>query len=386
MLLDSTNLRYRLMPYIYSLGAKVTADGYTLMRALPMDFPQDRAVRSINDSFMFGPSLLVHPVTRAMYNIAPSAPTTVPAANLRTADGREGLVAQYFSGENFETPRATMLDAKIDHTWPDPPLAELPPGLPSLSHFSARWDGFLVAPEDGDYELGLEANDGVRLLLDGKPVIDEWHRSATKTRVVRVTLTKGQRLPVRLEFFHPVGGRTFRFVWRTPAELTRDAAAMSAPRDFTMRTYLPEGADWYDFWSNQRYHGGQTVAREAPLDIMPLYVRAGAIVPMGPLLQYATEKPDAPYDIRIYPGANGQFTLYEDDNETYAYEKGQSARVSLNWDDTSGTLRIGARRGAFPGMVQKRTLTLTLMGSAGKASRSIVYDGHAASVVLERAR
>ena len=85
-----------------------------------------------------------------------------------------------------------------------------------------------------------------------------------------------------------------------------------------------------------------------PLDIMPLYVRAGAILPLGPRQQYATEKPDAPYEIRVYPGANGRFTVYEDDNETYAYEKGARATYDLTWDDARRTLTIGARQGRFP--------------------------------------
>jgi alpha-D-xyloside xylohydrolase len=388
-LLDSVHLRYRLLPYIYSLSAKVTADRYTLMRALPMDFADDPATFGINDSFMFGPSLLVHPVTRAMYNILPSVPTPVPAAQLRTADGKPGLDVQYFAGQNFETPRGKATDQTIDHTWPDPPLAELPPGLTSLDHFSARWDGELVAPEDGEYEIGLTGNDGMRMLLGGKPAIDEWDRSATRTRVVRRTLRKGERLPVRLEFFHPEGGRKFRFVWRTPTELARDAATLNAPRDLTMRTYLPKGADWYDFWTNQRYVGGQTAVREAPLDVMPLYVRAGAIVPMGPVLQYATERPDAPYEIRIYPGANGSFTMYEDDNETYAYERGQSARYDLSWDDATRTLVIGPRRGSFPGLVPQRTLDIVLMadgtapGETPRVIKSIRYDGRATRVHLD---
>ncbi|GAA0311827.1 hypothetical protein GCM10009087_22430 [Sphingomonas oligophenolica] len=381
-LLDSVHLRYRLLPYIYSLSAKVTSDRYTLMRALPMDFPDDPATHDINDSFMFGSSLLVHPVTHAMYNILPSAPTTVPTEQLRTADGTPGLTVHYFAGENFETPGGTALDEKIDHTWPDPPLAELPPGLTSLSHFSARWEGDLIAPEDGDYEIGLTCNDGMRLYLGGEKVIDEWNRAATRYRSVRRTLKKGQHLPVRLEFYHPEGGRVFRFVWRTPAELKRDAAVMNAPRDLTMRTYLPAGTDWYDFWTNQRYRGGDTVARETPLDIVPLYVRAGAIVPMGPVVQYATEQPAAPYEIRIYPGADGKFTLYEDDNETYAYERGQSARYDLSWNDATRTLTVGPRRGSFPAMVKRRTLDISVvnpagMGSAAPAVRTIAYDGRA---------
>jgi alpha-D-xyloside xylohydrolase len=386
-LLDATHLRYRLLPYTYSLSAKVTADRYTLMRALPMDFPTDQATFGINDSFMFGPSLLVHPVTRAMYNILPSAPTTVPAQHLRAADGQPGLTVRYFAGENFETPRGQVVDAKIDHTWPDPPLAELPPGLTSLSHFSARWEGDLIAPEDGEYEIGLTGNDGMRLALDGETAIDEWTRAATRTRLVRRTLKAGEKLPVRLEFSHPEGGRVFRFVWRTPSELKRDAAVVSAPRDLTMRTYLPKGADWYDFWSNQRLVGGQTVARQAPLDIVPLYVRAGAIIPMGPVIQYATERPDAPYEIRIYPGADGKFTLYEDDNETYAYERGQSARYDLSWNDARRTLTISPRRGAFPGMVKQRTLKIMVIGAAGASAltppstdRTVSYRGRAVTV------
>jgi alpha-D-xyloside xylohydrolase len=386
-LLETTQLRYRLMPYTYSLSAKVTADRYTLMRALPMDFPQDPATFSINDSFMFGPSLLIHPVTRAMYNILPSTPTAVAAQHLRTADGQPGLTVRYFSGENFETPRGQAVDTKIDHTWPDPPLADLPPGLTSLSHFSARWEGDLIAPEDGEYEIGLTGNDGMRLALGGETVIDEWNRAATRTRLVRRTLKAGEKLPVRLEFSHPEGGRVFRFVWRTPSELKRDAAVMNAPRDVTMRTYLPKGANWYDFWSNQRYGGGQVVARQAPLDVMPLYVRAGAIIPMGPVVQYATQHPDAPYEVRIYPGADGKFTLYEDDNETYAYEKGQSARYDLSWNDATRTLTMGPRRGAFAGMVKQRTLNIVVIDTArsskeapARAARTVAYRGRPLAV------
>jgi alpha-D-xyloside xylohydrolase len=224
----------------------------------------------------------------------------------------------------------------------------------------------------------------LRLALGGETAIDEWTRAATRTRLVRRTLKKGEKLSVRLEFSHPEGGRVFRFVWRTPSELKRDAAVMSAPRDLTMRTYLPKGADWYDFWSDQRYRGGQTIARQAPLDVMPLYVRAGAIIPMGPVVQYATERPDAPYEVRVYPGADGKFTLYEDDNETYTYEKGQSARYDLNWNDATRTLTVGPRRGAFVGMVKQRKLKIVVIGAAGASAlrplstdRTVLYSGRA---------
>ncbi len=123
----------------------------------------------------------------------------------------------------------------------------------------------------------------------------------------------------------------------------------------TRSVYLPAGASWTDFWTGQALKGGQTVTAAAPIDTLPLYVRAGAIVPMGPFLQYATEKPADPIELRVYPGANGSFTLYEDENDTYDYEKGVYATIPIRWDRTRQTLTIGPRTGAFPGMLKQRT-------------------------------
>lgn len=116
---------------------------------------------------------------------------------------------------------------------------------------------------------------------------------------------------------------------------------------------------------------------------MPLYVRAGSIIPMGPVMQYATERPDAPYEVRIYPGANARFTLYEDDNETYNYEKGQYATYELSWNDAARVLTIGARKGRFPGMFEKRMHRIVVAGpgmNAGVAEgsanvKTVTYSG-----------
>ena len=123
--------------------------------------------------------------------------------------------------------------------------------------------------------------------------------------------------------------------------------------------------------------------RDCPLNILPLYVRAGSIVPMGPVMQYATEKPDAPYEIRIYPGADAKFTLYEDDNETYNYEKGEYATVDLAWNDAAKTLTIGPRQGSFPGMVAQRKLNIVLalpgknagIGDGSTDVKTVTYTG-----------
>jgi alpha-D-xyloside xylohydrolase len=303
-----------------------------------------------------------------MYHILPPPPATIPGEYLRTPEGAPGLAGEYFEGENFETPRSRFVDAKVDHTWPDPPLAELPAGLASLSHFSARWQGTLTAPEDGEYEIGLEGNDGFRLILDGETVVEDWKAGAARYKGATRTFRKGQLVKVRIEYYQVDGNRVLRLAWRQPSE--RQALRAPAPAlDLAVQTYLPTGADWYDFWTNQRHAGGAWVTRQAPLEILPLYVRAGSIVPMGPDVQYATQSLEAPYDVRIYPGADARFTVYEDDNETYAYERGARATYELVWNDRARTLTVGARQGGFAGMVRQRVLNITLMTGASPPGR-----------------
>ena len=228
ILLKYDNLRYRLLPYNYSLGARVTMDNYTIMRTLAFDFRKDTAVYSIGDQYMFGPAFLVNPVTQQLY----------------TVDGADNTV---------------------------------------------------------------------------------------KSRKV----------------------------------------------------YLPQGTDWYDFWTNKRLSGGQTIDAAAPVDIMPLYVKAGSIVPMGKLMEWATQKPADTIELRIYPGADASFTLYEDANDTYNYEKGEYATFTFNWNDKNKELSISARKGSFPGMLQKRIFNVVVatenngigVDETTKFDKVVKYDG-----------
>ena len=389
-LLGAAQLRYELLPYVYSLAWQTTANAYTIMRGLAMDFPDDPKVRRTDDAFMFGPAFLAHPVTRAMYHQSDPPPATIPTGALETPDGKPGLAVQYFAGVDFDRPAGSAVDEQVEHSWPGPPLANPPAGLTGFDNFSARWEGFVTAPEDGEYEFGVEYDDGARLYLDGKLVIEDWSYGAKRHRVAKITLAKGQRLAVKAEFHQGGQDRFFRLGWRTPSERRALAARMTELSN-TMETYLPVGADWYDFWTGERFTGGRTVKKDCPLDRFPLYVRAGSIVPMGPAVQYATERPEAPYEIRIYPGADARFTIYEDDNETYAYERGERATYDLSWDDAAQTLRIGARHGSFPGLVARRKITALLMTpardaaspAAQKAVASVVYTGE--PVVLKLA-
>lgn len=234
ILLDYDNLRYRLLPYIYSLAGRVTQQNYTMMRSLAFDFAHDPGIQNVQDQYMFGPAFLVNPVTEQLY-----------------------------SGDK-------------------------------------------------------------------------------------------------------VTGKHSRSV------------------------YLPAGARWYDFWNGQVYEGGQRIDAEAPIETMPLYVRAGSIVPMGPLMEYATQKPADTLELRIYPGADGKFTVYEDENDDYGYEKGRFAMFDFNWNDKTKTLKISDTRGRFPGQLQQRVFRAVLVnGEHGSgvaatpaAEKTMLYKGKAITIHL----
>jgi alpha-D-xyloside xylohydrolase len=145
--------------------------------------------------------------------------------------------------------------------------------------------------------------------------------------------------------------------------------------DKTRAVYLPKGSVWYDFWTDKAYKGGQRVKAAAPLETIPLFVPAGAIVPMSQSMQYVDEKVDAPYEIRIYRGENGSFVLYEDAGNNYDYENGAYATVELTWDEKRGELRLGKRSGRFEGMVKDREFELVFISNRRRQRKRLVYKG-----------
>ncbi len=154
--------------------------------------------------------------------------------------------------------------------------------------------------------------------------------------------------------------------------------------------YLPEGEKWVDFWTGRAHEGGQTLTAEAAMDVIPLYVRAGTILPWGPDVQYMGEKDWDSLEVRVYPGGDGRFTLYEDAADGYGYERGECSEIPFAWDDATSTLTIGERRGRFDGMLAARTFRLCLVSEKrGTGDRhetrylaTVGYDGTATSVVL----
>ena len=135
-------------------------------------------------------------------------------------------------------------------------------------------------------------------------------------------------------------------------------APVTEPKVVDTTVYLPAGTRWVNFWTGETFDGGQKIGTPAPRDQMPLFVRAGSIVPFGPSVQYVGEKPANPLELRIYRGANGTFILYEDEADNYDYQRGIYSTIPIIWNEKAQTLTIGKRTGKFPGMLKKRTFRI----------------------------
>jgi alpha-D-xyloside xylohydrolase len=163
---------------------------------------------------------------------------------------------------------------------------------------------------------------------------------------------------------------------------------VTEPGATARQLYLPQ-AKWYDFWTGSAVEGGRMINANAPLERLPLYVRAGSIVPLGPEEEWSTAKPADPIELRIYAGADGDFSIYEDENDTYNYEKGAYATIPLHWDDAAHTLTIGDRKGQFTGMLENRTFSVVFVrenhgvgiSKADQADKIAQYSGKQLTVV-----
>ncbi len=351
--LKFNNLRYRLLPYIYSLGWKVTHENYTMMRGLAFDFASDSNVYNIDDQFMFGPALLVNPVTEAMYYpwAEENAGSIIPTSNLLSQDGKPGLTGEYYKDVNFNSLYKTRTDSIVDFSWgTDAPIQGMP-----MDSFSVRWRGKIVAPETGEYTINTMTDDGARVWVNDKQIINDWTDHAPLINSGKINLEAGKSYYLKFEYFDVRMGAVAQLYWILPSQKKTDMVALP---EKTRKVYLPGPAAWIDFWTGEKYAGGQTITVPAPIDIMPLYVKAGSIIPMGSYLQYATEKPADPIELRIYPGADGRFELYEDENDNYNYEKGYYSTIDFNWDDEKKTLTISDRQGSFPGMLNVRSFNI----------------------------
>jgi alpha-D-xyloside xylohydrolase len=157
----------------------------------------------------------------------------------------------------------------------------------------------------------------------------------------------------------------------------------------TRSVHLPAGgAPWFNFWTGETSPAGQRVEAAASVETLPLFVRPGSIVPLGPSVQYSSEKPADPIELRIYRGADGKFTLYEDEGDNYNYEKGKHATIPISWNDAKHTLEIGKRSGEFPGMLKERAFHIVWVSeshgagipSTEKPDAVVHYNGKSVEV------
>jgi alpha-D-xyloside xylohydrolase len=154
--------------------------------------------------------------------------------------------------------------------------------------------------------------------------------------------------------------------------------------------YLPARTLWYDFWTGKTEDGGKFITAATPIETLPLYVKAGTILPWGPKVQFAEEKKWDNLEIRIYPGADGDFTLYEDENDNYNYEAGKYTEIPFHWDNKSRALTIGKKKGDFAGSLVNRKFNIILVnGDKGtgaqlskQADKVINYQGAAITVKI----
>ena len=375
-------LRYRLLPYLYSLAWRVTSQGYTIMRGLPMDFAADRKTYSVGDQFLFGPALMVSPVTEYQLHRPPEDSVLITPEHFRTPEGRPGLLVHYYKDTAYKVLGREAVDPNVDIFW-----YTGRPDYVTDSTLSIRWEGQVIPSQTGPHQFHIKSFGNRRLFLDGRELPLVYQSTEVYTEVV--PLEAGHAYTIKLEMENANSGALrMQLDWKTPEIFARERTIEARPK--TRPVYLPADTRWTDFWTGEIQSGGRTVVADAPIDKIPIFVRAGSILPMGPVVQFAAEKPADPIELRIYPGANGSFTLYDDENDSYDYEKGVHATIRFDWDDARRQLVLGERQGEFPGMLKTRTFHVVLVGPnhgtgvepIDTPDRTVAYDGSRKAVAF----
>ncbi|HVO73801.1 MAG TPA: TIM-barrel domain-containing protein [Ignavibacteriaceae bacterium] len=347
------NLRYRLMPYIYSLAWMVTSRDYTIMRGLPMDFPNDENTYPIDDQFMFGPSIMVCPVTDFMYYTPPQASVKITSEFFKTKDNKPGLNAKYYKDAGRKFLSLERIDPDIDIFW-----YTGRPDYATDSMYAITWEGKLIPKETGKHQFHLISYDPKRIILNGDTLKMVYTSVEQYTETVNLEAGKEYNFILETEN-RSTGAAKCILNWKTPSIFAKEDE--KAVKEKYREVYLPAGNKWYDFWTGESFEGGEKIKADAPIEKIPLFIKAGSIIPMGPFLQYSTEKSADPLELRIYSGADAHFTLYEDENDNYNYEKGIYSTIDFDWNNEQKTLTISERKGEFPGMLKERTFNVVIV-------------------------
>jgi hypothetical protein len=351
------NMRYRLLPVFYAAARENYETGEPLLRRLDLDYPQFSEANH-DDEFLIGKGILVAPVLQGPLQI-------VPADWLKTAQGELGLSAEFFANETLGgSPTVTRTDRAVDFDWgsgsPDPRLPN--------DHFSARWTGTIQAPpEVGDVILATTEDDGARVWIDGKQVIEAWGGHSSATTEASAVLTAGKPHQLRIEYLELEYNASLRLKWRQAAVNNSTARAV----------WIPPG-DWINAWNGKTLTGPITVTNQTSLDQIPLFIRSGTLLPLAPEMQFTGQLPWDPITLDIYPhaGETNSATLYEDDTTTTAYQRGQFCKTSVfvSADDSGKKIRvtINAANGNFPGALKQRSWTLRIHSPANWPKQSAI--------------
>ena len=276
----------------------------------------------------------------------------VPGDWLKTPGGQPGLKAEFFTNEDLSgAPAFTRTDAAVDFNWSKTSPA---PDFPR-THFSARWSGSIKVPSAaGDVKLATVEDDGARVWIDGRLVIDAWGPHAATTSEAEAVLTAGRPHQLRLEYLQLDFDALLKLQWRS---VNGNSTARVA--------WIPSG-DWIDAWTGETISGPATVTNQVPLDEIPIYVRSGAILPLAPEMQFTGEKPWNPITLDLYARAaeTNSANLYEDDTLTSAYRRGEfrNTPVTAAADGAARTVHvnIGAAKGTFNTALKQRAWRLRI--------------------------
>ena len=348
-LLTADRLRYRLMPYIYSTAWRVTNKGYSFLRGLTMSFPQDRQTYFIADQYFFGSSIMVRPVTRPLKSEPDFGGIDITPEHFLSPDGSEhGADLSFYRGSSFGE---IFLNRKTDVgqiAW----FGCVPLELDSA--YSVRMIGQLKTDAAGHHTFFVRTDGGVRMWIRDSLLIDAWDNKEEKVLTASIELNPDHGNPFRIEH-RQFKSKTanFKVNWIQPG--------LPSIADTTLSVYLPEKIQWFDFWSGKKYAGGQTIYITPPLDQIPIYVPAGSIIPIGPDIQYALERTNKPIELRIYSGRDAEFTLYDDEGDSYRYEKGAHSTIPIRWNDAKKTLSIGSQLGNYTGALRQLIFHLVLV-------------------------
>jgi hypothetical protein len=340
------NMRYRLLPIFYAAARENYETGEPILRRLDLDYPEFPEA-SRNDEYLIGKGILVAPFLQP-----PLQP--VPVDWLKTSEEQPGLKGEYFTNETLSgSPVLTRTDSTVDFNWgagsPDP--------LVPNDHFSARWTGTIQVPEGiGEVILATIEEDGARVWIDGKQVINAWggHHSAVTLKQASEVLSAGKPHELRIEYLEIERDARIQFQWRP-------ATSGKAMRNL----WIPSGT-WIDAWTGQSVTGPATITNDVALDRIPIYIKVGTILPLAPEMQYTGQLPWDPITLDLYPhaGDTSQTSLYEDDTLTTGYQHGQFRKtsVTVSADNTNKTVlvTIGPAAGSFSGASKLRAWVLRI--------------------------